>query len=59
MNFLADESVDQPIVNRLRQDGHDVLAVVEMQPSLFDETVLAQAGQAGRLLLTGLRPHEG
>ena len=41
MNFLADESVDQPIVERLRDDGHDVLAVAEMAPSIPDETVLA------------------
>jgi predicted nuclease of predicted toxin-antitoxin system len=52
MNFLADESVDQPIVERLRDDGHDVLAVAEMAPSIPDETVLAQANQRGDLLLT-------
>ncbi len=52
MNFLADESVDQPIVARLRDDGHDVLAVAEMQPSLFDEAVLARADESGSLLLT-------
>lgn len=33
MNFLADESVDQAIVQRLRDDGHDVLAVAEMVPA--------------------------
>ena len=42
MNFLADESVDHPIVERLRDDGHDVLAVAEMAPSVPDETVLAR-----------------
>jgi hypothetical protein len=40
MNILADESVDQPIVERLRADGHDVLAVMEMAPGLLDEDVL-------------------
>ena len=39
MNFLADESVDQPIVERLRHDGHGVLVVVEMEPSIPDGTV--------------------
>jgi hypothetical protein len=34
MNFLADESVDQPVVERLRVDGHDVLAVAEMAPGI-------------------------
>ena len=52
MNFLADESVDQPIVERLRQDAHDVLAVVEMEPGISDETVLGRANQQGALLLT-------
>ncbi len=46
MNFLADESVDHPIVERLRDDGHDVLAVAEMAPSIPDETVLAHANPA-------------
>jgi len=53
MNFFADESVDHPIVERLRDDGHDVLAVAEMAPSIRDETVLAQANQREDLLLTG------
>lgn len=52
MNFLADESVDQPIVERLRHDGHDVLAVVEMEQSIPDEMVLERANQQGALLLT-------
>ena len=28
MNFLADENVDKPIVERLRKDGHVVLYVI-------------------------------
>ena len=43
MNFFADESVDHPIVVRLREDGYDVLAVAEITPSISDETVLARA----------------
>ena len=53
MNFFADESVDHPIVERLRADGHDVLAVAEMAPSIPDKTVLAQANQRGDLLHKG------
>ena len=53
MNFFADESVDHPIVERLRADGHDVLAVAEMAPSIPDDTVLAHANQRGDVLLTG------
>jgi predicted nuclease of predicted toxin-antitoxin system len=52
MNFLADESVDGPVVHLLRQDGHDVLSVAEMEPSLPDEAVLVMANQRDALLLT-------
>ncbi|MBI4596671.1 MAG: DUF5615 family PIN-like protein [Candidatus Tectomicrobia bacterium] len=52
MNFLADESVDQPIVEHLRHNDHNVLAVMEMEPSIPDETVLDRANQQGALLLT-------
>jgi predicted nuclease of predicted toxin-antitoxin system len=52
MNFLADERVDQPIVDPLRQDGHIVLAVVELEPSIPDNVVLARANEAEALLLT-------
>jgi len=34
MNLVADESVDQPIVDQLRRDGHDVLYIAEM-PQAF------------------------
>ncbi len=53
MNLLADEGVDRPIVERLRQDGHDVLYVAEMEPSIGDEVVLERANEKQALLLTG------
>lgn len=52
MNFLADESVDGPIVTRLRQDGHQVEYVAEMQPGISDDRVLVLANQEGSLLIT-------
>lgn len=52
MNFFADESVDHPIVVRLREDGYAVLAVAEITPSISDETVLVRANQRGDLVLT-------
>jgi predicted nuclease of predicted toxin-antitoxin system len=52
MNFLADESVDFPIIQHLRQRGFDVLAVSEEFPSKDDEYVLAKADQTDRLLIT-------
>ncbi|MCA1626567.1 MAG: DUF5615 family PIN-like protein [Acidobacteria bacterium] len=53
MNLLADESVDRPIVERLRQDGHDVLSVAEMEPGIADDVVLKRANESASLLLTG------
>ncbi len=52
MNLLADESVDGPIVEQLRQDGHDVLYVAEMEPSIPDEVVLQRANEHHALLVT-------
>lgn len=52
MNFLADEGVDKPIVDALRDAGHHVWYVAEMEPGLSDEEVLAMASQFDALLLT-------
>lgn len=53
MNILADESVDRQIVERLRQDGHDVLYVAEVEPSISDDVVLERANKKRALLVTG------
>jgi hypothetical protein len=34
LNFLADEGVDRQIVDRLRDEGHTVLYVAEMDPGI-------------------------
>ena len=52
MNLLADEGVDKPIVDRLRQDGHEVAYIAEMSPGIDDDTILRQANENGALLLT-------
>ena len=52
MNFLADESVDRQIVDRLRQDGHSVVYVAETDPGIDDKIVLNVGNQQGALLLT-------
>ncbi len=52
MNFLADESVDRQIVDRLRQDTHNVLYIAEMMPGISDDIVLNIANQKEVLLLT-------
>ena len=52
MNFVADESLDRQIVERLRRDGHTVSYIAEMEPGVVDETVLHVANREQALLLT-------
>ena len=52
MKFLADENMDAPIVERLRQDGHEIWYVIEMSPGIDDDTVLDLANQEGAILQT-------
>jgi len=52
MNLLADESVDQPIVERLRSEEFSVISIAELNPGIPDDSVLDQANDADALLLT-------
>ncbi|MBM3240017.1 hypothetical protein FJZ31_27335 [Candidatus Poribacteria bacterium] len=52
MNLLADESIDKLIVERLRQEGYNVLYIAELSPSIDDDAVLQQANQNDALLIT-------
>ncbi len=52
MNFVADESVDIQIVERLRDDGHSVWYVAEMAPSISDDEVLQIANNGSAPLIT-------
>ena len=52
MNIVADEGVDRPIVTRLREQGHDVLYIAEIAPSISDDEVLVRANEHNALLLT-------
>lgn len=52
MNLLADEGVDGPIVERLRQDGHVVLYVAEMEPGISDQEILQRANAQMSMLVT-------
>ena len=52
MNLLVDEGVDAPIVARLRQDGHEVLYIAELEPGISDDIVLSRANANNALLLT-------
>ena len=55
MKFLADENVEQPVVEALRAAGHDVLAAGEVAPGSSDEKVLDLANTAQRLIITNDR----
>lgn len=52
MRFAADESIDFPIVTRLRVDGHSVWSVAEMDAGIADEHVLDHANAQQAILLT-------
>ena len=52
MLFLADESCDFAVVTALRAAGHDVTAIVEINPGAEDKVVLARAYSESRVLLT-------
>lgn len=55
MRILADESVDAPVIEQLRQDGHDVEEVAEHHKKRQDSGVLALAVGQHELLLTADR----
>jgi predicted nuclease of predicted toxin-antitoxin system len=52
MNFLADESLDSPIIKQLRARGLNVKSVAETNPSIDDEQVLQWANDEDRILIT-------
>ncbi len=52
MNLVANEGVDRAVVERLRQDGHDVVYVADLSPGITDEEVLQKANARSAVLLT-------
>ena len=52
MKFIADEGVDAPIVFALRNNGHDVIYILEISPGKPDEEILIEANSQNRVLLT-------
>jgi len=52
MKFLADENVEKPIVDMLRDYDHDVLYISEFMKRSIDEQLLEQANLESRILLT-------
>lgn len=52
MNLVADESVDRQIVEVLRQKGHNIIYIAEMDPGISDVLVFETANKNRCLLLT-------
>ena len=52
MRIVADEGVEQQIIDSLRNDGHSVWYVAEETPSVADEFVLSVAQEQNALLMT-------
>jgi predicted nuclease of predicted toxin-antitoxin system len=52
MIFLADENLDFPIINALRNEGYDVLSISELSPAINDNDVMKIANSENRILLT-------
>jgi predicted nuclease of predicted toxin-antitoxin system len=52
MRLCANENVPGTCVTALRQQGHDVLWIREVQPGISDDAVLKRAQAESRLLLT-------
>ena len=59
MRFLADESCDFAVVRALRADGHDVLAVSEMQRRSIDRELMELAKADDRILLIEAKTSAG
>jgi predicted nuclease of predicted toxin-antitoxin system len=52
MKWLADECVDQQIIDRLESDGHEVVSVARLDPGITDSEVLEFAVRENLVILT-------
>lgn len=52
MNFLVDESCAGPVIRALREAGHDVVAIAEVEKGAADERVLERTVKEKRILIT-------
>ena len=52
LKFLADECCDAGLVSAMREEGHDVLYVLEEDRGGTDDSVLTRACSEGRILIT-------
>ncbi len=52
MKWMADENLERPLIQRLREMGHDVATVPPSNAGEADSALLAQSVQEGRILMT-------
>lgn len=52
MRLLADENIPRAAVEKLRDDGHDVVWIREVSPGISDDTVAELAATQRRVLVT-------
>jgi predicted nuclease of predicted toxin-antitoxin system len=52
MRFMVDESTGAAVVEYLRRNGHDALAVAEAMPQADDQDIIARAASEERVLIT-------
>jgi len=52
MDFVADESCAGPVIQALREAGHDVVAIAEVAKGASDDQVLECALKEKRVLIT-------
>lgn len=52
MKFVADESLDFPVIIALREAGHDVYSIKEQSPRMSDDVILKIANAQKRILIT-------
>jgi len=52
MEFMADENVPRPLIDRLRRDGFQVYAIIELGAGAPDREVLRTARTADLVLIT-------
>ena len=52
MRFLADENVSRIVIERLRDNGHDVISIAETRPGVPDSDILNAAEADSCILIT-------
>ena len=52
MNLLADEGIDKPIVDALRNAGFNVVYILETNPGVDDDFILSLADAEKRIVIT-------